>query len=117
MNVISELFSRNGQEDCIVADGVENNVPYCIKTGVFGHYCAYVAVPREHALYGVHYDDITIRCNGGPTYSDYCNGWWIIGWDYGHMWNLDEPPTIFSINAEILDVIDQLSELGTVKVD
>jgi hypothetical protein len=52
----------------------------------------YVAVPKEHPLYGKDYNNIDIDAHGGLTYaSDYSDwmpkeveGMWIIGFDCAH---------------------------------
>lgn len=66
-----------------------------------GHFCGYVAVPREHPFYGKGYDDIDANFHRGLTYAARCDGarvchvpapgmpddvWWI-GGDFGHVWD------------------------------
>lgn len=52
--------------------------------------CAYLGVPIDHPFAGRDYDDVSLECHGGLTYSRKgCNagrpvGWWWYGWDYGH---------------------------------
>lgn len=62
-----------------------------------GHRCGYVKIPKDHKLYGKHYDEVNefIDVHGGWTYSEYTKNnypvetndrsWWI-GFDCGH-WN------------------------------
>ena len=52
----------------------------------------YVAIPKNHKLYGVQYDDIDVDVHGGLTFSDHgitgqpddTKGMWIIGFDTLH---------------------------------
>lgn len=53
---------------------------------------AYIEIPLNHKYYYVDYDEISIYCHGGLTYSDdelgidsSKNNSWFIGWDYGHI--------------------------------
>lgn len=63
----------------------------------YGHHpCCYVALENNHPYYEVEYEDISIDCHGGCTYSNYGFGghrsvpkvfdksYWVIGWDYSH---------------------------------
>lgn len=64
---------------------------------MFGHWCAYVAVPPGHPAHGKEYDAIDIEVHGGLTYGAECQGhichippkgepdnvWWL-GFDCGH---------------------------------
>lgn len=60
--------------------------------GPLGHWCGYVGVPTDHALYGKHYDDFPARAHGGLTWSGKLPGkyethsqslWWF-GFDCAH---------------------------------
>ena len=52
--------------------------------------CAYVGLPLEHPLSGQSYDDLTVDCHGGLTFSKEGDGkhlpksYWWYGWDYAH---------------------------------
>lgn len=68
---------------------------YILNLGT--HPTAYIEIPKEHKLYGKHYDDIyemgyDINVHGGLTYSDsklMCvkSKNWFIGWDYAHAYD------------------------------
>lgn len=48
--------------------------------------CGYVCVPKGHPWHGVHYDQIDVDVHGGLTFSELTeNGFWIIGFDWGHL--------------------------------
>lgn len=77
-----------------------------------GHYCGYVAVPKDHPTWGKHYDKIEgdIEVHGGLTFSEQGKEenilnnpdlWWFgfdcaHGWDWsklnpsGHKWTREE---------------------------
>jgi len=53
--------------------------------------CAYVGIPINHPLAGLHYGDLSfITCHGGFTFSEKGDGeylpkgYWWYGWDYAH---------------------------------
>ena len=60
------------------------------------HPCGYVALPVNHKLNGVDYDDVNDLCrnyhdnvHGGFTFSrdglhDHVRNRWVLGWDYNH---------------------------------
>lgn len=39
----------------------------------FGSWCGYVGVPREHPLYGVGYEEVSLDVHGGVNYSAKCD--------------------------------------------
>ena len=74
---------------------------FALRHAQHGHWCGYVGVPREHALYGKTYDQIrTLQVHGGVDYAAACDPpichvapegmpddvWWI-GFDAGHTWD------------------------------
>ena len=48
------------------------------------HPCCYVYLERGHPFYNVDYNEITIPCHYGLSYSKNDNGFWKLGWDYAH---------------------------------
>lgn len=57
---------------------------------LLGHFCGYVAVPTNHPLHGLHYDDVLLdgidHPHGGLTFADRWDdgpAWWF-GFDCGH---------------------------------
>lgn len=61
-----------------------------------GHRCGYVAIPKEHRLYGVDYSsfDFDIEVHGGVTFSSGDEsypvpheGMWWVGYDCAHAWD------------------------------
>lgn len=75
----------------VLAEGLYKGLQYCITT-IGTHPCAYVGIPKGHALYGKHYDKsvlnhISALAHGGLTYSERSiplKGLWNLGWDYAH---------------------------------
>jgi hypothetical protein len=74
---------------------------FALRHEQHGHWCGYVGVPREHALYGKTYDQIrTLQVHGGVSYTARCAGdichapvegmpedvWWI-GFACGNTWD------------------------------
>jgi len=58
-----------------------NGLQIRLRHDPYGHWCFYIAVPRHHVLFGVHYDDL----GSDATYSNFMAGdklWWEFGWDY-----------------------------------
>jgi len=54
---IEKIFSYKGYSCVVILHG-------------FGHRCGYVGVPKGHATYGLHYDELDdISVHGGLTYS------------------------------------------------
>jgi hypothetical protein len=82
--------------------------------GSMGHRCGYVGLPKEHSLYGKHYNDIDnldvhggLTYSGGGTNSKYpveSNLWWL-GFDCGH-W----------LDGKDFDLIAELADERTLKV-
>lgn len=68
----------------VLAQGEIEGFEFKIKN--YGtHPCSYVRIPKDHILDGVDYDNIYLDCHGGLTYSSReDDGYWWIGWDYGH---------------------------------
>lgn len=75
-----------------VAHGLQYSV---LRHAEMGHLCGYVALPRNHPLYGLHYDDEIVgdvSVHGGMTYSGERfegdpNDWWF-GFDCAHAGDL-----------------------------
>lgn len=68
-----------------------------------GHWCGYVAVPREHPYHGasaefLYEQKIEISVHGGLTFSDtfFEEGDWWFGFDCGHAWDLGPIDLIFA---------------------
>lgn len=53
-----------------------------------GHLCGYLHIPRGHALWGKHYNDIDVDVHGGLTYSQPEGEDWVIGFDCAHLGDL-----------------------------
>ncbi len=72
-------------------------LPGMIVRNYMGILCGYVAVTKEHPLYGSGYDNVDVSVHGGLTYANKCTGaichtpepgesddvWWF-GFDCGH---------------------------------
>ena len=87
-------------ENEILLEGIFNGYHFVIINNQGTHPCAYVELPETHVYYGKDYDEISIECHGGLTYSgrnNLCNikcsnpiephGFYI-GWDYVHSGDL-----------------------------
>ena len=47
--------------------------------------CGYVGIPKTHACFGKHYDDIKVRVHGGLTYAgEHADGLYYFGFDCIH---------------------------------
>jgi hypothetical protein len=75
----------------------KHNLPaFVIWNEEMGFRCGYVGVPKDHALYGVGYDDVPYLCHGGLTFcGNYKNSfqddhWWL-GFDCNHYNDLAMP--------------------------
>ena len=92
-----------------------------LPTEKHGWGCGYVAVPKEHKLYGVSYDELdSIDIQGGLSFSDkWMNGMpeevkemWIFGFDCNHYGDtLENCPEEF-VNSEVESLKEQLSLLS-----
>lgn len=105
MTILTKLFSSQGRD--VIEEGNSNGFQYAIVCGPFC-YCAYVAVSEGHRYFGVPYDNIPIECNGGLTFSCNYEDLYVLGWDYGHSWNMEQPPSITEICSDVLSVTEQL---------
>lgn len=70
--------------------------------------CGYVALPKGHPLYGKHYDDLTIKCHGGLTYSKFEDNDWVIGFDCAHAGDENRTFTEERLRSECESIIDQV---------
>lgn len=72
----------------IFMDRFDEGVRFMIMRGP-SSLCAYVGIPLDHPLAGFDYDDLSIDCHCGLTYSEkgcgsFPEGYWWYGWDYTH---------------------------------
>lgn len=52
----------------------------------FGWGNGYVDLPKDHPMWGKHYDDIPVEVHGGLTYSEKTpDGMWRVGFDTAHL--------------------------------
>ena len=102
----------------------------CVILGsYFGHRCGYIAIPKEHELYGKDYDSIDIDIHGGFTYAEYSEGeypiksdenvWWI-GFDCAHYMDAKDLNLMDKFeDKELLEyeisLREKLGQYGTVK--
>jgi hypothetical protein len=117
----------------VLKDETVDGVRYIIMRGPSA-LCGYLGIPEGHKLAGIdcwNYDYDVIRVHGGLTYSNWGSkdnfkpeGYWWIGWDYGHYGDLCFfdykeqgfycyewfPWTVEYVEREILEVIPQFKE-------
>lgn len=91
-------------------------------------WAAYIGVPIDHPLAGIHYNDFpNINCHGGLTFSGGGKNWppnyYWYGWDYGHCGdtttydhkfdknNTDKDWTIAEVIADSQNAIDDFKIL------
>lgn len=78
----------------VVKRDVYNGYEYFITKVYDAWYCAYVIIPKNHPIHGIHYDNIVdIDVHGGITFSNYhrcVEDQWCIGWDYNHIGDYNE---------------------------
>ena len=72
----------------IIHDSYEEGIRFIVMRGT-ASLCAYVGVPLNHLLSGFDYDDLSVECHGGLTFSargkgNYPKDFWWYGWDYAH---------------------------------
>jgi len=90
----------------------------CVIIGQkIGHRCGYIAIPKEHELYGKDYDEIDISVHGGLTYASYSEGeypvkseksvYWI-GFDCAHYMDGRDLELIKSFGEDDIDVKNML---------
>ena len=68
----------------------ESGLACCTRAIPLGHRCGYVAVLKEHPLYGKTTEQLKnseISVDGGITFADGDDDWWVIGWDAAHTWH------------------------------
>lgn len=59
----------------------------CVEDHYFGgHFCGYVFLDSNHSLFGENFQNITIDCHGGISFSEYVQeqGAHLIGFDCAH---------------------------------
>lgn len=90
MELINKSFEECAKDEpgTIYADWMDGDLRCLIMRGP-GSLCAYIGVPKEHPFYGKEYDNLSINCHGGLTFSSEAHdkwpeGFWWFGWDYAH---------------------------------
>lgn len=85
------------------------------------HRCGYVKLPSGHKYEDVLYDDITIDCHGGLTWSasyvpdqERSNNWWI-GFDCGHAFDAKDYDTALAYFANDFDTVEQLNYVRNIE--
>lgn len=85
----------------------------------FGHRCGYVGVPKGHAAYGMHYDDLDVSVHGGLTYSndsdepypiDTDKDLWWFGFDCAHCFDGRDYQAVYRHIPLCRDEIKHLQE-------
>ena len=61
---------------------------HCVVVTLGTHPCCYIGVPGDSPAVGFSYDDVTVSCHGGLTFSGslegFRDGYYYYGWDYAH---------------------------------
>ena len=78
---------------------IHNTICRIVRHELFGHYCGYVYLYKDHPFYGAHYEELDINVHGGLTYSKENNGWWIIGFDCNHLGDYAIPNIDYHIKS------------------
>ena len=92
--------------------------------------CAYLGVPKDHPLWGMHHTDIPLQCHGGLMSSGEGSpeGFWWYGWDYAHAGDFaifDGPThlssgakkwTVEEVKEDTRGTIDQFKKLANLAV-
>ena len=111
----------------IYVDRFEDNIRVLIMRGP-ASLCAYLGIPEAHPLAGTDYDDLSITCNGGLTYSSgaigkglmkadkpekslWPEGYYWYGWDHAHCDDL----CFYDLDSSSLATYKQHSKAWTVK--
>ena len=72
---------------------IHNGYDCYLRHGVFNAPCGYVAIPEDHPLYEVMYDDYEdfVNVHGGVTFTDRVPGidGWLVGFDMAHAGDFD----------------------------
>ena len=69
---------------------IDDTIRYMVMRGPSA-LCAYIGIPEDHPLAGFDYDDISLDCHGGLTFSSIGDGklrpfdYYWYGWDYSHL--------------------------------
>lgn len=71
----------------------------------------YVMLPKDHPMFGVHYNDIPVGVHGGLTYSEEKDGLWVVGFDTAHAGDNAENADIFYVAKETLILKKQLEDM------
>lgn len=112
-NIKNTFLSKNE----VANAGFCNGLPYVIKD--YGsHYCAYVGIPKTHPLYGKsEFDEeiCDIEVNGGMTYAEGTDRYWVFGWDYCHLHNFENGVKINEIFLDIQNATKYLSQQYEIK--
>lgn len=82
-------YLRVGDQYAIESVSEYRGFKYVIALMSMGHRCGYIAIPKDHELYGKDYNELLLDCHGGLTYSDdgypLDDGNWYIGFDCAHL--------------------------------
>ena len=111
-------YCRFGNQYAIESVSEYRGFKYVIALMSMGHRCGYVAIPKDHVLYGRHFNNILLDCHGGLTYSDdgypLDDGNWYIGFDCAH-WgdgkDYDAIKKYFGSCPEVMESMMRLKEL------
>lgn len=84
---IHELIKKEGdQKEWVYTcrNGIEFKC-YIRRQPRAGHLCGYIHLTPDSDFYGYEYDDIPVDCHGGLTYGSEHDTEWVIGFDCGHL--------------------------------
>ena len=71
-------------------------------------FCGYVALPKGHPMHGQDYDNLSVDCHGGLTYSNLEGNDWVIGFDCNHTYDNEKVFTEGWLRGECESIIDQV---------
>ena len=95
----------------------ESNLQCCTRV-VSLHRCGYVALPKDHPLFGKKCSELEwIDVDGGVTFADGTDDMWVLGWDAAHSWHILDLSLINENNKAEYEARRNLYKHGLYMID
>lgn len=96
MSRISDFFNELYGEPHIEREFIEGGLECATRTVHLGHRCGYVAIGRDHPMYGMNDEELDdhVDVDGGVTFAKGNGDIWAIGWDAAHCWHIPDPALV-----------------------